>query len=524
MREKISELMNEMDMEYLEQNDFEAYAMDDLELEAIHKNVVNRYKGREEKIVLTKKKRIKWNKVLLIAVIIALGSTTVWAFNKINLFDRLFVENEANLSSSGQILNLYAEQKNIRVTLKGIVGYDKKLAILYEIDKLDGIPFEGNELEILGYLQVKNGKEEAKYVLETYKKELVEEESTPTKRVYISYILNSSENKVFYRDEEGNGEVKDEGIVENFTAKEAKLVITDIVESYESQDEPDRDLLEVAQINGIQQTIPFDEEKYKIANYKETGNGEVPKLPTRMLPYKGINLKLYNRKPRWLIENIGWIDNQLHIRFYGQLEEGENSQKFSYNHQEAYSLNIVDEQGENRDIKTYANYNEENQLAFEKYVIYDIKDIETLKKCKVNAYIAYDIATTLANWEIPFQIDVQAKPITLKTNEEIILEDSLVQWEIDKIDLANVYMSIHLKSIDTKTKQYIDHTYEDRNNLNANIKLIFKDRSELNYDTLNYGNWDGENEDFVISLFFMKAIDISQVEYIVINGVVIKIQ
>ena len=58
---KISELMNEMDMEYLEQGNFEEYAMDEIELKEIHKNVVARYNGRNEKLSLTKKRGVKWS-------------------------------------------------------------------------------------------------------------------------------------------------------------------------------------------------------------------------------------------------------------------------------------------------------------------------------------------------------------------------------------------------------------------------------------------------------------------------------
>ena len=263
MEKDIEQLMNQLNETYIEQQDLGEYALDALEFKRIQNRVITRYKRGGVK----KKKRIKIKQVLLIAAIMIVSSTSIWGNGLGNFFEQIFKENAKNLGDSGKIIEMAVEKQHIKIKVDGVIGNEKELALVYEVEKTDGIPFEGNTLDITGYVELEGNGEKAKYFIDTYPVKEIRKESTPTKRVFLSEIFNGEDNKVGFTDGAGNFEVKDYGQVSDFTGKKVKLVITSVIEKYSGKDEPDVPVMKMLDLEAEKDKLPLDSKKYEMGSH-----------------------------------------------------------------------------------------------------------------------------------------------------------------------------------------------------------------------------------------------------------------
>lgn len=518
----MSDLMNRVDIETLEDVDLEAYQLTEIELERIHKKVVKSYKH-------TSRKRKKYPyRILLIAATLALGGTSLWALTKSPVFETIFKQNKANLKESGQILELSQQVDNMKVSLRGIVGYEKKLVMNMEVEKTDDVPFEGNTIKLTGYLNIEGDGQSGKYFFEAFGDDLVQSECTATKKVFLVDILNiDKENEVGFTDEEGNFKVEDFGTVDHFKNKKATLVVESIYEEYSSVDYPDLELIQYIDKQSEKESLPFDTKLYKRGRYTASTTKQ-PEVegPTKMLAYKKINKPLYLKKGRIKLDNIGFIDGKLHIRLYGDMEKGEEDFKvLTAVRDEGYDLKMIEKVG----CIHYTNYAAyESTGHLEQYYIFDIQDIETLKKNPILANIHKTYKEEEVNVEIPFDMSLVAETKTIKLNERIPANSNNVDWLLQEVSLSNVSLDITLNSINRITGEAIAHSHEDKVKVSESIQLILKDGNKIACNGHAYGTWDTEYENpndnyFGIHIFFMEAIDASKVQSIVIDGLKINV-
>lgn len=263
MEKDIEQLMNQLNETYIEQQDLGEYALDALEFKRIQNRVITRYKRGGVK----KKKRIKIKQVLLIAAIMIVSSTSIWGNGLGNFFEQIFKENAKNLGDSGKIIEMAVEKQHIKIKVDGVIGNEKELALVYEVEKTDGIPFEGNTLDITGYVELEGNGEKAKYFIDTCLVKEIRKESTPTKRVFLSELSNREDNKVGFTDGAGNFEVKDYGQVSDFTGKKVKLVITSVIEKYSGKDEPDVPVMKMLDLEAEKDKLPLDSKKYEMGSH-----------------------------------------------------------------------------------------------------------------------------------------------------------------------------------------------------------------------------------------------------------------
>lgn len=562
MKEKIDKRIQATDEAYVDALSEQDYPLDELEIHQISSQVKKKYQHR------MKRKSIRLRKVILVAAVLIILSSQLTALGEIKktIIEYLFHDNGENLASSGKLIERSDEHQGIKVSIRGIIGYDKVVAVIYDIEKTDGIAFKGNTTAFSGYIEVEDGARHIQYRLNDNRE--IKSERTGFKRAYVATISNYFDNKDYIMDEDRNIQGISLDNVQNFEGKQMKLVIEEIAERYSSKDDSTFDLAQYISTHPDVKKHENSGDEMLLFRFQSLIQGieAEPYKPPVVIDNEHLGLIPFERRPKVTIDNIGLIDDELHIRTsytmnpwdlnavpYAQssVVRGENGSTaignasirlYRYGDSltnkcwspDNYYLGIRNVRGGFL-LPYYTSYsNDPNEkVKVEKYEIYKIGDARLLKDLKFSALLKYSEAATQDHWEIPFQAEMESTIQNIAYDKEI--QGQLGQsWKVDEINLANVYLSIQLscqneKALKSASPMPIKVIMEDGT---EEVLLEEKDYqyvvnpASMEDDSIKecYAYENREDSTINIDGFFLKAKDITKVQAIQIGNVKIPVE
>ena len=480
------------------------------ELKGMVLQVVREEKGegeeksvQKEVISLENAKRRKSKRWLLpLVATLTIGGSLIAGVTSKNLggmFKVIFGENVSNIGESGLELGISDTQQGITLNVQGIVGDKQNAIILFDIEKAEDESFEGNSIKF-GKLnfEVKKGWEFKGWNPFKVYSSTVSGSSYGWRSIDEAY--QTPNQRIFQLEA-----TLDEALI----GKEAVLEITDIIEVQEGYWESEVDVVDFFKKHPeyLEQTsisMPQDllthtsEEELRFEGYQEK---EIKRImedtPKRALPSRNLDLDLYPElKSNWMVDNIGFIGDQLHIRMYGIGSS-------------AYTPSFKDALGNEVEMTyniTTTSSSMEGDDVSEGYYVYDIKDLEALSEVKLSSWFQKEIQKTQGQWQVPFTIDIKNQEKLIATNQEIPWYNdtylTIKEMKLSNLSLQVTYVGEKIYGI-------------------PKMEIKFKDGKEQ--ETFRQGSSHGENQ-IECTYTFGVPIDISEVESIKINEVEIQVE
>lgn len=465
-------------------------ALSEEEMEELQKIVLNTIKkeqacrGKEKVRSNTKIQKIKrW--VLPVAASMIISSAAIASTVNIGIsqiFKAFFGEESVNIGESGKIIGKTNSNQGITLNIQGIVGDNKTAIVMCDLTKEDGTVFSGNTLDF-GELDY----------------------TVAGKRVSASsYIINQENQSTVQRTFSLKPLLFNE-MPENFVGGEATVKITDIIEIEQGNWKPEINLADYLEQHPEclnQQAIALPKEFLEHAETREVlidsgyNKSESSKFlnrqPKHGIDDKNLNLALYGGKQKeWTIDNIGFIDEQLHIRMSGKALND-------------YCPDFKDAEG-NEIMRIWSGSKMSSPGHREAYYVYDIKDLDSLKKATMTSYFTKEVGTIKGQWEVPFTMDFKSIQKTIKTAQTIPWSSGKA-LTIDEMILSN--LAVHVTFTGNKFETIPAAT------------LVFKDGTKK--EILGGASFD--NGKSVVSYCFEAPIEISTIAAIKLNDVEVKLE
>lgn len=438
--------------------------------------------GKEKIRFTAKAKKIKkW--LLPLAASLIISSAVIASTVTIGqIFKDYFGEESPSIGESGKVIGKTTLNQGIRLNIQGVVGDDKTAIVIFDLTKEDGTTFAGNSLDFgeLDFIVAGKSVSASSYIIGNDNKSMA-------KRTFRLRPLLFNE------------------MPENFVGSDATMHITDIIEIEEGDWESEVSLADYLEQHPeclSQKTIEIPEEFLEHAETREvlidSGYNEsdinefLSKKPKYGIDSKNLGLALYDgNQKEWTINNIGFIDGQMHIRMSGNT---------IYD----YIPKFKDAAG-NEIKRIWSSSRMISKGIREAYHIYDIKDLDSLKKTTMTAYFTKEVGRIKGEWEVPFTMD-------FKSNQKRIKTDQTIPWQSSKDliieDLILSNLAIHVTFRGDKFEAI------------PIGRLIFKDGSEKEL----YGGASFDKGLAVTIYPFETPIDISNVESIKFNDVEIQVK
>ena len=220
---------------------------------------------------------------------------------------------------------------------------------------------------------------------------------------------------------------------------------------------------------------------------------ELARVPKLLLAEKGLKLQVIQGKADITIDNIGFINEKLHMSI---VRKGK----------EKYNLEVYDTLGE-RIGTTYnmgrGTTKEDGTKVYETYYVYDIKDIEALKDYTFKVRGREVVEEIDDTWEMKLDLSKFLKVQAIKVDEDIqyTTEEKV---HLSEVGLMKLSLSLTLDGI----KEGIDNPY-----LSMSVKL--KDGTVKDLGTANVQSRQGDKEVLIYNL--EQDMDSSQIQGLLIG-------
>ena len=455
----------------------------------------------EIKLEMKKKRKMKRWFLSLVATLM-IGSSLVAGVANGNLseiFHVIFGENTANIGESGLELGISDTQQGITLNVQGMVGDKQNAILLFDIEKEEGKCFRGNDIKF-GKLNFKVEEKKSVKGWNPFKLFSITESNGSFGWGLIEDKYQKPDKLTFKLDATLN---------QNLIGAEGLLEIEDMIEVDSREWESEVDLVAFFKTHPQlinQASIPMPEELIHYSSEEELKyEGYTPDeikdimndIPKRGLPSRKLNLDLYPEfETNWRIDNIGFADNQLHIRMSGT---GDRSYTPSFKDAEGNEIEMI------YNITTYSS-REDGEGISSGYYVYNIQDIEDLEHVKLSTYLQKEIETIKGKWQVRFKIDIQSEEKNIQTDQTIPWINGM-NLEIEEMKLSNLSLKVIYKG--GRLQNY------------PRVYVHFKDGTKQ--EAFRHGATYEENR-ADCTYAFTAPIDVSEVEAIRINEVEIKVK
>lgn len=223
--------------------------------------------------------------------------------------------------------------------------------------------------------------------------------------------------------------------------------------------------------------------------------------PNYVLPWKYSRIFVEENYHAKYIDNIGFADNKLCIRF-ASINEEENGLG------EIYFIN----KNNPEDLL----YNEfmfiegKGGINYE-YYIFDIKDMEELKKYNFKYDIVNKVDTTEGYWEVTFRADYKNTSKIIRLNKEANISGK--KYNIKNVKISPIALNIEMKN------NLLDTFQEPAHNFNEAVSVVMKDGSTAEISSSGSSTNSLSSS---INLMFKQPIDTTQIDIIKIGDLEIK--
>lgn len=224
--------------------------------------------------------------------------------------------------------------------------------------------------------------------------------------------------------------------------------------------------------------------------------------PNEVLPWKYSNLFVEENSHNIYVDNIGFAEGKLCIRFALMDEEKHNlgdiyfvnknkPEEIKYN-----ELVINDEKG---GIKYY-------------YYIFDISSMEELKEYDLKYNVVSKLSTTLGNWEVKFKANYKNTTETIRVNKTTEINNK--KYTVKNIKISPIALNVELRN------DLLD-TFEDpTHNFSEKVSVIMKDGSILEISSSGSSTNSLSSS---INLMFKQPINTTKIEKISIGNIEIEL-
>lgn len=513
----IDELLEEIN---LREEDYEAFQdeqVTDEELQEIKNRVLEEVRKEqiEDEGILKNnqvtdlkngKRRKKKRWILPLVATLAIGTTLIARVTSGNLdqmFNSIFGENTAYIGESGVELGVSDTQQGITLNVQGIVGDKESAIILFDLTKEDGENFKGNSIGFgeLKFQVQEKGVFKGWNPFKFFKKRVKETGSFTSYGWGLIDEVYQKPDKLTFK--------LDATLDKNLIGSKGVLEVEDVIEVQTGYWDSEVSLVDFFEAHPellSQSSIPMpedlltytSEEELKYKGYTEDEIKEIMnRLPKKALPSRNLNLDLYPEfQTNCRIDNIGFIDNQLHIRTSGT---GRPDYSPGFKDKLDNKIETV------YDITKYSN-NKGGERVFTGYYVYDIKDIEHLSQLKVSTWFSKKLQITQGKWKVRFKIDIKNQEKIIKTDQTIPGMNhtnlTIKEMAFSNLSLKVIYQGQSMSNI-------------------PSVKIKFKDGRKQ--EVFQHSSIYEENQS-ECTYAFTEPIDTSQVEAIIINEVEIKVE
>lgn len=223
--------------------------------------------------------------------------------------------------------------------------------------------------------------------------------------------------------------------------------------------------------------------------------------PNYVLPWKYSNIFVEENFHGKYIDNIGFAENKLCIRVTS-INEEKNGLGDMY---------FINKNNPEDLIYNEFMFTEEKDGVNYEYYIFDIKDMEELKKYNFKYDIVNKVSTTEGDWEVTFRADYKNTSETIRLNKEANISGK--KYNIKNIKISPIALNIEMKN------NLLDTFEEPSHNFSEAVSVVMKDGSTVEVSS------GGSSTNFLsssINLMFKQPIDTIQIDKIKIGDLEIK--
>lgn len=220
---------------------------------------------------------------------------------------------------------------------------------------------------------------------------------------------------------------------------------------------------------------------------------ELEGQPKLLLAEKGLKLQVIQDKTNITIDNIGFIDEQLHIFMVGEGTE-------------QYHLEVYDALGEWVDTAYNVGSSttqEDGTKVYQKYYVYDIKDIGALKDYTFKVSKREVVEEIDDMWEMKLDLSKFLKAQVIKVDEDIQYTTE-EKAHLSEVSLMKLSLSLTLDGV----KEGIDNRY-----LGMSVKL--KDGTVKDVGRVRASSHQGDKQVLIYNL--EQGMDSSQIQGLIIG-------
>ncbi|MGL4737938.1 MAG: hypothetical protein ACRCW2_10830 [Cellulosilyticaceae bacterium] len=441
---------------------------------------INRIQDEEKRTTsITKKHSIKKQiRILLIAAALMISSTTLVAAigngTIEGLFSVILGGNASHIGSSGKLIGRSNTAEGITLSIEGAIGDKNTMQLLFDLKKENEESFDGDHIRFEEVLLNLDG----------------EESNLLGVTSWLQYdVIKTIENDPSVRRLQFKT-----GSIEEIEGKNVTFTARNIIEYSENTSASQVDLVKCIKEDGVAvngATIPNKDRRY---NERLIGVGDEQEIafkesiPSHLLPLGNLNIMLYPDLPKLKLDNIGFINEELHIRINNPIKD----------------IVLEDSDGNQIDSK-YQVINGDVG-----YYVYPVANRDELSQISCLINTDKEIKRTEGTWEVSFAMDTQSEYKMIETDLEVPLTNvrniGVEQIEFSKLSLAVTYKE------DERALKYPD------------INIIFIDGSKILVSDKDV-MIDVKSGNLRRCIYdFDKPIDIDQVGVITINNIEIPIK
>lgn len=246
-------------------------------------------------------------------------------------------------------------------------------------------------------------------------------------------------------------------------------------------------------VNDTNKTLPTEELNKINEIYRLT--------PKKVLPWKYSNIFVEENNRDIYVDNIGFADNKLCIRFTSTDTESNSIG-------DIYFIN----KNNPEDVR-YSEFvltDEKGGVHYD-YYIFDISSMEDLKNYDLKYDIVSKLSTTLGNWEVNFKADYKNTSEKIKVNKEAEINSK--KYTVKNIKISSIALNIEMNN------NLLDNIENPVHNFSEEVSVVMKDGSTTEIS----GSGSSTNTlTSTINLMFKQPIDITQIEKVKVGNLEIE--
>lgn len=241
-------------------------------------------------------------------------------------------------------------------------------------------------------------------------------------------------------------------------------------------------------------TLPIEE----LNKIKEINN----RTPNFVLPWKYSNILVEESFHDIYVDNIGFADNKLCIRFTSTDSE---------NHSMGDIYFINKNNPEDVKYNEFVLTGEKGGIHYD-YYIFDISSIEELKNYDLKYDIVRKLSTTIGNWEVKFKADYKNTTETIKVNKTAEINNK--KYIVKNIKISPIALNIEMNNDLLDTFENPNHNFSEA------VSVIMNDGTSPEIS----GSGSSTNSlSSYINIMFKQPLDSTEIRKIIIGNIEIEL-